>query len=59
MQGNYIFSIHSVHVRSNCSLAKLRIGSHFREFAERKLTDQVARLQERIEIIGNFNAQMF
>jgi len=45
------FLIHTAYVRSCFSFAKLRMGSHFRDFGECKLTDQITRFKERIEII--------
>jgi len=41
--GNDIIFIHTASVTSCFSFARLRFGSHFREFPERKLTNQVAR----------------
>jgi len=43
MRVGKIFFTDTVYERSCFSLAKLRLGSHFREFAERKLANQVAR----------------
>jgi len=60
VQGNCVFLIHTAYVRSCFTFAKLRIGSQYRDlFGERKLTDQIVRSKECIEIIRTLMLKCF